>query len=95
MLYYYRYESVNYLASVVFNAKLVVIHSGLDVVRVRLRRKDRHLHAAVHVCVTIIRFGTVHSRLGLLRGCQLCVVWQQREDHFLDWIDTVEEALST
>lgn len=49
---YYKYESVNYLSSIVLDAKLVVIHSGLDVVRVRLRRKDRVLHATVHVCIT-------------------------------------------
>lgn len=45
----YKCESVNYLSSIVLDAKLVVIHSGLDVVRVRLRRQDMDLHAAVRV----------------------------------------------
>lgn len=45
-------ECVNYLSSIVLDAKLVVIHSGLDIVRVCLRRKDTDLHAAVHVCIT-------------------------------------------
>lgn len=49
---YSKYESVNYLSSIVLDAELVVIHSGLGVVRVRLRRRDRDLHAAVHVCIT-------------------------------------------
>lgn len=49
-LCYYRHESVNYLSSIVLNAKLAVIHSGLDVVRVGLRRKHRDLQAAVHGC---------------------------------------------
>lgn len=52
VMYYSKYENVNYLSSIVLDAELVVIHSGLDVVRVCLRRRDRDLHAAIHVCIT-------------------------------------------
>lgn len=51
--YMCRCERAHYLSSIVLDAKLVVIHSGLDIVRVCLRRKDTDLHAAVHVCITI------------------------------------------
>lgn len=76
------------------DAKLVVIHSGLDVVRVRLRTKDRDLDAAVHVCFTNHIWSSPQQTWLAERMPAVCCV-AASEDHFLDWIDTVVEALST
>lgn len=52
---------LNYLSSIVLDAKLVVIHSGLHVVRVRLRRKDSDLDIPfMSAQLLLIRLSKVH-----------------------------------